>query len=169
MALIKDFHDKLLISVTDGKKLGEVKDVYLDPDITRIVAVYLGKSGIIKRKMLMIELSRVQLLGIDAWFISGSDTVIARDEVEGADAYVLAGDLRGREIQTEGGTKIGSVDDVIVDEKSKVVGFTLDRLQVQGPLAQSRVIARAAITSLGDKHTPMVASLEQAEKLPVLQ
>jgi sporulation protein YlmC with PRC-barrel domain len=109
MALIKDFHDKLLISVTDGKKLGEVKDVYLDPDVTRIVAVYLGKSGIINRKTLMIELPRVQLLGIDAWFISGSDTVIARDEVDGADAYVLAGDLRGREIQTEGGTKIGSV------------------------------------------------------------
>jgi hypothetical protein len=31
------------------------------------------------------------------------------------------------------------------------------------------VIARAAITSLGDKNTPMVALLEQAEKLPVLQ
>ena len=77
----------------------------------------------------------------------------------------FAGDLRGREIQTEGGTKIGSVGDVIVDEKSKVVGFTLDRLQVQGPLAESRVIARAAITSLGDKNTPMVASLEQAVEL----
>ena len=169
MALIKEFHDRLLISVTDGKKLGELKDVYLDRDITRMVAVYLGKSGIINRKTLMIELPRVQLFGVDAWFISGSDTVIARDEVAGAETYLLAGDLRGREIQTEGGTKIGSVGDVIVDEKSKVVGFTLDRLQVQGPLAESRVIARAAITSLGDKNTPMVASLEQAEKLPILQ
>lgn len=169
MALTKEFHDRLLISVTDGKKLGELKDVYLDRDATRMVAVYLGKSGIINRKTLMIELPRVQLFGVDAWFISGSDTVIARNEVSGVETYLLAGDLRGREIQTEGGTKIGSVGDVIVDEKSKVVGFTLDRLQVQGPLAQSRVIARAAITSLGDKNTPMVALLEQAEKLPVLQ
>src|SRR5262245_12488405 len=169
MPLIKEFHDRLLISVTDGKKLGELKDVYLDRDVTSMVAVYLGKSGILNRKMLMIELPRVQLFGIDAWFISGSDTVIARDEVEGAESYLLAGDLRGREIQTEGGTKIGTVGDVIVDEKSKVVGFTLDRLQVQGPLAQSRMIARAAITSVGDKHTPMIVSLEQAEKLPVLQ
>jgi sporulation protein YlmC with PRC-barrel domain len=168
MALIKTFHNRLLISVTDGKKLGEVKDIYLDRDVTRMVAVYLGKSGIINRKMLMIELHRVQLFGIDAWFISGSDTVIARDEVAGSESYVLAGDLRGREIQTEGGTKIGSVGDVIVNEKSQVLGFTLDRLQIQGPLAESRVIARAAITSLGDRNTPMVGSLEQAEKLQVL-
>jgi sporulation protein YlmC with PRC-barrel domain len=169
MAVIKEFQDKLLISVTDGKKLGEVKDVYLDRDATRMAAIYLGKSGIINRKTLIIELTRVQLFGIDAWFISGSDTVIARDDVEGADAYVLAGDLRGREIQTEGGTRIGSVGDVIVDEKSRVLGFTLDRLQVQGPLAESRKIARGAITSLGDKHAPMVASLDQAEKLPLSQ
>ena len=165
MALIKEFHDKLLISLTDGKKLGAVKDVYLDRDMTRMVAVYLGKSGILNRKMLLIELPQVQLLGIDAWFISRSDVVLARDEVEGADGYVLAGDLRGRPIETEGGTKIGSVGDVIVDEKSNVVGFTLERLQVHGPLAESKAIARAAITALGDEYTPMVASLEQAEKL----
>jgi uncharacterized protein YrrD len=165
MTLIKEFHKKLLISLTDGKKLGEIKDIYLDREMTRMVAVYVGKSGILNRKMLLIEFPEVQLLGIDAWFISGSDVVLARDEVEDADAYVLAGDLRGRPIETSGGTKIGSIGDVIVDEKANVLGFTLDKLQVQGPLAESKAIARAAITALGDEYTPMVASLEQAETL----
>ena len=54
---------------------------------------------------------------------------------------------------------------MIVDEKANVLGFTLERLQVQGPLAESKAIARAAITALGDEYTPMVASLEQAETL----
>jgi uncharacterized protein YrrD len=165
MTLTKEFHNKWLISLADGKKLGEIKDIYLDHDLTRMVAVYLGKSGILNRKMLLIEFPEVQMLGIDAWLIARSDVVLARDEVEEATAYVLAGDLRGRPIETSGGTKIGSVGDVIVDEKANVVGFTLDKLQVQGPLAESRAIPRSAITALGDEYTPMVASLEHAEKL----
>ena len=39
MAATKDYADKLLVSLTDGKKLGEVKDIYCDSEITKLVAV----------------------------------------------------------------------------------------------------------------------------------
>jgi sporulation protein YlmC with PRC-barrel domain len=165
MAATKEFHGKLLISNTDGKKLGEVKDVYLDRDASSMVAVYLGKSGIINRKSLMIEINHIGLMGVDALLVNGSDKVVATEEGDGTSSWILAGSLIGREIQTDGGTKIATVADVIVDEKNKVLGFSLDWVYVQGPLADARTIAREAVTTLGAGGGPMIAVMEQAEKL----
>ncbi|MFN0122838.1 MAG: PRC-barrel domain-containing protein [Blastocatellia bacterium] len=165
MAATREFEDRLLISVTDGKKLGELKDVYFDSEVRRMTAVFLGKTGLINRKALLIELSHIALFGIDAWLTDGSDIVSARDEVKGAESYLLGESLRGREIQTDGGTKIGVIGDIIVDESHKVLGFALSKVHAQGPLSEARAIAREAITSLGDDNTPMRTVLEQAEKL----
>jgi sporulation protein YlmC with PRC-barrel domain len=38
----KQHQNKPLISITDGKKLGEIKDLYLDGALKRVVAVFLG-------------------------------------------------------------------------------------------------------------------------------
>jgi sporulation protein YlmC with PRC-barrel domain len=167
MQKTKDFQGKLVMSLTDGKKLGEVKDVHLDQEATKLVAVILGKSGIINRKSLTVEISHVKLFGIDAWLVDASDIVIAKDDVSGAETYLLGDSLRSREIQTDGGTKIGTIGDILVDEKCSVLGFSFDKLNVEGPLSESRLIARAAITNLGNSNSPMIASLDQAEKTKV--
>ncbi|HEX4947164.1 MAG TPA: PRC-barrel domain-containing protein [Blastocatellia bacterium] len=167
MTATKDYAGKLLISVTDGKNLGEVKDVYCNNDATRVIAAHLGKSGIINRKSLLVELSHVTLFGADAWLVDGSEVVIATDDVPGADKYILADALRGRDIQTDGGTKIGTVGDILVDAQNNVLGFSLSKVQVQGPIAEAKTIARAAVTDLGNGNAPMVVVLEQAEKLGI--
>lgn len=167
MAKTKEFQDKLLICTKDGKNLGEVKDIYFDAEFTRIVAVHLGRSGIINRKSQMIDLSHVKLFGIDAWLVDDSEIVIAKEDTKEAENYVLGDSVRGREIQTDGGTKIGTVGDVIVDGSHNVLGFALGKIQVQGPIAESKTIARAAITDFGTDKNPMIAVLEQAEKLNV--
>lgn len=167
MLKTKDFQGKLIISLTDGKKLGEIKDVYLDQEATKVAAAFLGKSGIINRKSLTIDLAHVKLFGIDAWLVDASDIVIAKDEVSGSDTYLLGDSLRGREVQTDGGTKIGAIGDILVDEKCNVLGFSFDKLNVEGPLSETRMIARSAITHLGSGNTPMIAALDQAEKMKV--
>lgn len=167
MATAKEYAEKILISVTDGKQLGEVKDVYFDPEVSKAVAAHLGKSGLINRKSLLVELSHVKLFGLDAWLVDGSDIVIAKDDVQGAERYILGDSLRGRDIQTDGGTKIGTIGDVIVDEQHNVLGFALSKVQVQGPVSDAKAIARAAITNLGTEKEPMIAVLEQAERLKV--
>ena len=168
MAATKDYADKMLVSLTDGKKLGEVKDIYCDSEVTKVVAAHLGKSGIINRKSLMVDLAHVKLFGLDAWLMDGSEIVIATDDVQGADKYILGDALRGREMQTDGGTKIGTVSDILVDAQNNVIGFALGKIQVQGPIAEAKAIARAAVTNLGSGDSPMIVALEQAEKLKVL-
>lgn len=167
MPATKEFQGKLLISSTDGKKLGEVKDVYLDKAVSKVMAAYLGKEGIFNRRALLIDRGKVQLFGVDAWLINGSDTVQSKDDVADSADFVLVDDLRGRLIQTDGGTKIGTVGDVLVDDNLQVLGFALDKIYVEGPISQSKTIARAAILDLGDAARPMITLMKQAESLQV--
>lgn len=163
MTTSKEFTNKLLISITDGKKLGEIKGLYLDPDARQVVGIFLGTEGLINRKTLAMAQSAVQVYGIDAWLIAGSDTVTTLDALPDSATFIAVGDLRGREVHTEGGTKIGVVEDVLLDSGMRVLGFTLGKVFVQGPLADRKAIARDAVTSLGGKDAPMTATMALAE------
>jgi hypothetical protein len=59
------------------------------------------------------------------------------------------------------------IDDVILDAETRVLGFLLGRVHVQGPLAERKTIAREAVSKLGSKDAPMQVVLAQAESLPV--
>ena len=164
MEKTKEFQGKLLISVTDGKNLGEIKDVYLDKEAKEVIAVYLGKTGLLSRKTHLIHIDEIRLFGTDAWLVNGSDKIVGKEEVEGSDQFILAEDLRGRAIQTDGKTRLGTIGDILVDGRMNVLGFSFDKLSVEGPLSATRQIARGALTTIGD---PIVASLEKAEQLKV--
>ena len=61
MITSRDHSGKPIFSITDGKKLGEVKDLYLDREMRQVAAVFLGREGLINRKTLMIARSAVQV------------------------------------------------------------------------------------------------------------
>jgi uncharacterized protein YrrD len=165
MITSKEQSNKPLISITDGKNLGEIKDLYLDREMRQVAAVFLGKEGLINRKTLMIPRSAVQVYGVDVWLVSGPDIVVGPEGIPESDTFILVGDLRGRELQTEGGTKIGVIDHVILDQEARVLGFGLGKVYSQGPLADRKMLAREAILDLGDAKKPMTINLAQAESL----
>jgi sporulation protein YlmC with PRC-barrel domain len=161
----RELFNKPLISMTDGKRLGEIKDLYLDQELRQLAAVFLGREGLINRKTLTIARGALQVFGIDAWLVSGSDTVMELEAIPESGTFTLMGNLRGRELQTEGGTKIGVIDYVILDNEARVLGFGLSKVYSQGPLADRKMIARDAILNLGTSKEPMTINLAQAESL----
>jgi uncharacterized protein YrrD len=161
----KSHLNKSLVSITDGKIIGDVKDLYLDREMHSVAAVLLGKEGLLKRKALMLPRAAIHIFGVDVWLVTGSDKVAGPDDIPDADTFVLVGDLRGRDVDTEGGTKIGVIDDVVLDAEARVLGFVLGKVHVQGPLAERKTIAREAVTKLGSKDAPMQVVLAQAEAL----
>jgi sporulation protein YlmC with PRC-barrel domain len=163
MITSKDHSNKLLVSITDGKKLGEIKGLYLDLDMHHVAGVFLGTEGLIKRKALAIPRSAIQVYGMDVWLVAGSDTVITLEEIPDSATFTLVSDLRGREVQTEGGTKLAVVEDVVLDNETRVLGFTLGKVYAEGPLAERKTIVREAITDFGNEDKPMTAILAQAE------
>lgn len=167
MKTSKDLSNKALVSIADGRKLGEIRDLYLDPDMRRVVAVFLGKEGLINQKALVIPRSAIQVYGVDVWLVSGADKIIKQDDVLEWSTFTPVSELRGREIQTDGGTKLAMIDDVILDDEANVLGFALGKVYAQGPLAERKMIAREAVTDLGGKKEPMTIVLAQAETLAI--
>jgi sporulation protein YlmC with PRC-barrel domain len=167
MISAEQHQSKLLISMTNGEKLGEIKDMYFDSELTKMTAVLAGsEGGLFSQKDLVIARSNIHVYGVDAWLIAGADTVVRLENIADVDTFVTLSDLRGREIQTEGGTKIGTVGDVLLDVEARVLGFALQKIYVQeGPLAEQKTIARGAIVDVGSKDTPMLTVLEQAETM----
>jgi len=163
----KQAQGKPLISLTDGKKLGEVKDLYLDETLNRITGVFLGSEGLINRKSMAVARDSIEVMGLDAWLVKDSSVVVAPETIPNIASFLAVNDLRGREIVTEGGTKIGAVDDVIFANNGDILGFVLSKIVVQGPLAERKTIARSAISTIGGEKSAMTANMAQAEALKV--
>ncbi len=163
MPTVREHRNKQVITTTGGKRLGKIKDLYLDPKLTRVIAAYLGRSGVVRRKKLVIERDKVQTFGVDAWLVATADVVVESSHVPGFRELVPAKDLHGRKILSEGGTEIATVDDVILDGECNVKGFSLANYPPSGPLFERKAIALAALTSVGSKTLPMITTLAKAE------
>lgn len=166
MAAGKQILNKQLIALADGKKLGEIKDLYFDDKMQKIVAVYLGSEGLLNKKHFAFERANVQVMGIDAWLVTSSEAVAA-ETLPDADRLIQYSDVRGREIVTEGGTKVATVDDVLFDAAGDIVGFALTKIVAQGPLAERKTIARATISTIGSSTSAMTTDLAKAEATAV--
>lgn len=166
MAAGKQILNKQLISLSDGKKLGEIKDLYFDEKLGKIVALYLGSEGLLNKKHFALDRANVQVMGIDAWLIN-SDKTVPAETLADVDRLIMYSDVRGREIVSEGGTKIAAVDDVLFDASGDIVGFALTKLEVKGPLADRKMIARSAISTIGSITSAMTANMAQAESTSV--
>jgi len=164
MRLGKDLTDKPMISVTDGRQVGRVKDFYLDANLEKIVGLYLGSEGIFSRKSLLIKRDQVTLLGVDAILLSNSEAVIDEKQVPDLNAWVRRESLAGRVVDTTGGTRVGVIGDVIVDDAGVVLGFKLARVHVEGPIARKQAIAREVVTDTGGAEGAMTIDMAQAEQ-----
>jgi sporulation protein YlmC with PRC-barrel domain len=161
----KELHNKWLITVTDGQRIGEIKDVYLDAAATQVMAVLLGKEGVLSRRSVVLDRSSIQVFGIDVWLVAATGRVSHLEDLPGSDAFILMSDLRGREIQTDRGAKIGAIGEVVLDREARVLGFTLSRVYVPGPLQDKKSVVRSAIVAVGSKELPVIADLSKAETL----
>ena len=154
---------KPIISVTEGRRLGTVKDLYLDRDLNTVVGIYLGSEGILSRTQHCIARTNVTVFGVDAILVAGDDVVVDAAPACEANTWLRRDRLPGRPVATAGGTRVGTVDDVIVDEEMCVVGVELDRIFVEGPVSKNWAIAREAVTDVGNEGA-MIIDLNMAER-----
>ena len=164
MRLGKDLTGKSIISITDGRSLGSVKDIYVNNDLYWLVGLHVGSEGFLKRKALLIAREDVVVFGIDAILVKNSSVVKEETEIEAAADWLRLEKLRGRQIDTPGGTKVGSVGDVILDEEGKITGFALSKVFVEGPVAEHGRVPREALVDTGSEDTVMTIDLREVEK-----
>jgi uncharacterized protein YrrD len=131
----------------------------LTPICAKWPEFFLVQRVSLKRKAQAIVRGDVQVYGIDARLVTSPDKVVALADVPDSADFILVSDLHGREVQTEGGTKLGVVEDVVLDNEARVLGFTLGKVYADGPLAEKKHVVREAITDLGCKGKPMTVIL----------
>lgn len=148
----------------DGRKLGDVKDLYLDSELTSVVGIYLGSEGLLRPSPRFVEGSAIALFGIDAVLAESPFTVYDKGEGPEPPGWIRLDRLQGREVRTPGGTKIGKLGDVVLDEDANVTGFSLVNLSVRGPVAESDAVGRSALVDVENEDGAMTLDLARAEQ-----
>ena len=164
MRVAQELIHKSVISINEGKEIGMVQDFYLDQDLTHLVGIYLGSEGLLSRKESLINWPDVVTLGRDAILVNDANCVMDTAEVEGLENYIRRDEIGGRQVDTPGGTKIGRIGDVVLDDEAKIAGFSLSQTYVSGPIAANRAISRSAVVDTGNEDGLMTANLSEAEK-----
>jgi hypothetical protein len=106
----------------------------------------------------------VLIFGLDAVLVQNSEAVVEGKQVAELENWVQRDDLTGRQVNTQGGTKIGTIGDIIFDKEGHLLGFKLSRVYVEGPLAKSKTITRDVVISPGNEDGIMSIDLARAEQ-----
>jgi len=167
MRLGKSMIGNPVFGIIDGRKLGQVKDLYLDDDLTSVVGLYLGREGLLRPTPLFIERADVALFGIDVILTEEGATVYEGDQAPEPPGWIRLAELEGRQVETPGGTRIGKVGDVALDEEARITGFSLTSLSVKGPVAKAEGVARSAVVDVGAVDGVMNIELARAEQAPL--
>ncbi|MFQ5436868.1 MAG: PRC-barrel domain-containing protein [Anaerolineae bacterium] len=165
MRLGKDLTGKPIISINDGRHLGNVKDLYVNNDLYWLTGIHVGQEGLLKRKALVIHRDHVVVFGIDAILVKNADVITnAKELVESIDWQRLD-KLRGRDVDTPGGTKVGTIGDIVLGEEGHISGFSLSKIFVEGPIAEKGFIHREALIDTGQNDGKMTIDLPKVEQL----
>jgi uncharacterized protein YrrD len=165
----KELIGKPIYSVSDGRHLGAVRDLYLDSQLDSLMGLYLGSEGLFSRRASLITWENVQVLGLDAVLVHDSDVVTDSNERPEVAGWMRREDLQGRNVETPGGTKVGTIGDVLLDEEARVVGFTLGRVFVEGPIAETRRVLKSAVITSGAADEVITVDLAKAEQPPLVK
>ena len=163
MRLGKDLTGKPIISVTDGRLVGYAKDLYVNKDLYWITGIYTGSEGLIGRKDKLIQRDNVVVFGIDAILVKNADVATDNKDVKEAENWQRLEKLRGRGVDTPGGTKVGVLGDIIVGEEGEITGFSLSRVHVEGPVAENGTVPRTAVIDTGQIDGVMTIDLQKVE------
>jgi uncharacterized protein YrrD len=160
----KDLIGKSVVSMDEGRLLGSVRDVYLDQELAWLAGVHLGKEGLLSRRSLLIPREAIAVFGADFVLAKTSDAVTDDKQLTASESWIRLDKLQGREVDTTGGTKVGIIGDAILDEEARIIGFTLSRVYVEGPVAESRTIYQTAIVDNGQADGTMTVDLTLVER-----
>jgi sporulation protein YlmC with PRC-barrel domain len=165
MRLGKDLFNKPIISITDGRLLGTVKDLYLNDQLYWLTGIHVGSEGLIKRKNFLIPRDSVIVFGIDAVLVKNADVITEGKDLVESETWPRLSKLKGRDVDTPGGTKVGTIGDIIIGEEGHITGFALAKVFVEGPIAEQGQIPREALIDTGNEDGVMTIDLPKVERL----
>lgn len=165
MGLGKDLINKPIFTLDEGRFIGKVQDLYLSDELDSLLGLSLGAQGLIRRKTELIRREDVTLFGVDIILVSNADVITDDKTFPAAKGWMRREKLIGRDVDTPGGTRLGVIGDVVVDASGVITGFALQRVYVEGPLADKRYVDRQAAVDFGNEDGRMTIDLPKLEAI----
>ena len=167
MQLAREWINLPVITIDGGLEVGKVQDLYLDEDLKHVAALYLGSDGLLNKSEMFIRQADIVAVGKDAILVQNADCVFDEANTpelsEWLENWIRRNDLRGHEMTTPGGTKVGRIGDIIVDEEASIAGFSLAQAFVAGPIADNKAVSRSAVVDT-DADGTLTVELAEAER-----
>lgn len=163
MFLGKNVIGNLVVDVENGDVLGRVNDLYVDPGLHLVEGLYLGAEGLFAGRVRLIAREAIKVIAQDVVLVHDGDALQTLETTPEAADWLRRDDLQGRRVNTPGGTRVGVIDDVILDDKARILGFALGRTFTKGPIERRRVLPRTAVLDPGDEDDLMTIDLARAE------
>jgi len=156
---------KTVVSVSDGQIIAKVTDVLIDLEARQVAVLIVSKSGLFKRGATeAIPGKEVQVWGQDVILVSRPDVVISEDQLFGREKWLsVPAQIKGRTVVGTDGTRIGELQDLVIDAQGQVIAYELARVFVGGPVAESKRIAIELTSSLGPDVLIVDANFPPAE------
>lgn len=148
--LSQDFNGKPVISATDGRIIAHVDDMMIDPEALEVAAVITSKGRLLKRELELVSREHIQVWGRDAILVKQPDVLCTEEQLPESEQWLAASDqIKGRDVVSIDGTRIGQLSDVILDADGKLASYALSQVFVDDPQLQSKWIPAEATRSLG--------------------
>ncbi len=152
--LTQELQGKPVISVTNGAIIAKVLDVLVDPDALRVAAAITSKGSALKRQreIEVIPADEVQVWGQDAVLVVRPDVIVKGSELPGKERWLsVSGQVKGRDVIGGDGTRIGQLNDVVIDVNGQFVAYDLAQPFVYGddPAQKMKQIPAETTSVLG--------------------
>lgn len=127
---LHDLSGKDVVARAQSAKVGTVADVLFSPSDGSIGYVFIeaggGGFGGLGGRREAVPGSNLHAVGPDALVIEDSSSII--DDVERIDrtGYISAGEVKGRNVITDDGERLGTINDFVLDpSQGRVVGYVV--------------------------------------------
>lgn len=112
-----------IVSIADGTKEGTVRDVVLEPNRRRVVALTIRPTG--GRNDKLVPVKEIHSAGRDAITIPNTDVLKEEHPVRG-DGEVYLSELKGTKALADTGEVVGTISEVEIDPNSfAILGYEL--------------------------------------------
>lgn len=116
-----------VISQLEGKNLGKVRDLILDDNSQRLVALLLSDKELFGMiDAVVIPFSQVREIGPHAIMVPNDEAVVkAHADRTIAQSFDQSKKLDGKKVTTQGGEDLGTISDLYIDADGNITGYEI--------------------------------------------
>jgi sporulation protein YlmC with PRC-barrel domain len=127
--LVQTFKGKSIISISNGQTIGTVNDILIDPNNLKISAIVTSKGSILSREIDAIMAEEIKVWGKDVILVSKPDIIHKKDEIPDLDKWLsVSTQIKGREVFSLDGSRVGEINDLVVDMEGNLVSYDLEKI-----------------------------------------